>query len=488
MVGLELLGAPAHRMLRALAAREVGCRELIESCLRRIEAVNPRLNAVVALDGDRAVEEAARADRALARGEGLGPLHGLPITVKDSIETEGLPATCGLRGLAGHRPAADAPAVARLRAAGAIVLGKTNTCPLEQDAVTDNPVYGLTVNPWDPGRTPGGSSGGSAAAVAAGLSALDLAADDAGSIRIPASYCGVSGHKPTYRLIPVLGHIPPMPGDLREPDLGVLGPIARSARDLDLALGVLAGPGPADAVAWRLALPPPPDRPLRVACWFDDPAAPIDDEVRRCLERAAGALADAGARVRPVDAPVGGLAEYERLYNVLGLSPHNHLLPERDYESLLALREDDGPLGVYARGVTASTREWNLADEERARLRARWAEFFRSFDVLLTPATQTAAFPHPPPGERRLLVNGESRPFSVAWTVVAGLCHLPATVTPAGRTSGNLPAGIQIIAPYLRDRTALATAALLEARLPPPPPPPLPGGGVDHGGGSPPPG
>src|SRR6266849_1336134 len=249
----------ATALAAALRRREIGCQELLDRYLERVARLNPALNAIVTLDAERARAAAERADRELASG----PLHGLPMTVKDTFETAGLRTTAGAPVLADYVPASDASAVARLRAAGALIFGKTNTPTFAADAQTYNPVFGTTNNPWDRARSPGGSSGGSAVAMAAGLSALELGSDIGGSIRNPAHYCGVYGHKPTHGIVPGRGHIPGPPGTLAEVDIGVVGPLARSADDLDLALSVLAGPAEDRGRAWLLELPPPRRGSLR---------------------------------------------------------------------------------------------------------------------------------------------------------------------------------------------------------------------------------
>lgn len=465
----DLAYAPAHLQVAALSRGEISARELLDLYLSRVETRDPVINAVVTLDAERAIDQAARADRAHAHGERFGPLHGLPMTIKDSIETKDLRTTCGRTGLADHVPARDAVAVARLRSAGAVIFGKTNTPAFEMSSVTDNELFGLTRNPWDPGRTTGGSSGGSAAALAAGLTALELGADDAGSNRMPAHFCGVYGHKPSYGLVPTRGHIPPRPGSLIRPDLGVLGPLARSATDLTMALRILAGPDDADARAWRLTLPEPAARPFRLAYWFDDPHAPVDDEVRRCLDHAVAALRSAGFQLTEVFQPVIGLREHQRMFAALGDSLFSHLMPVERYERLRALADGDGEAADRARALTVSKRDWNLMDEERQRLRAEWARFFESFDALLTPVVQTPAFPHPSEADRRPIVTGETRPYPtiIAWVSLANSCYLPATAAPVGLTPARLPVGIQIIGPYLDDLTPLAVAAHLEELLPP---------------------
>jgi amidase len=253
----ELAFSGAVELVDAIRNREVSSRELLDHYLKRIAQVNPKLNAVVTLDAERAGKRAAEADEALVRGQSWGPLHGLPISVKDLFETAGIRTTAGALRFSGHVPATDAVAVARLEAAGAIVMGKTNTPVFGSDAQSYNKVFGTTNNPWDLSRSPGGSSGGSAAAIAGGLTGLELGSDIGGSIRGPAHCCGVYGIKPTYGIIPMRGHIPPVPGTLAEIDIVAAGPIARSADDLELALLALAGPSSERKIAWRLELPRP---------------------------------------------------------------------------------------------------------------------------------------------------------------------------------------------------------------------------------------
>jgi len=476
----EVPFASAVALLGALDDGEISARELLEVYLERIGKLNPALNAVVTLDEEGARAAAAAADEARAGGRAHGrPLLGLPVTVKDSLETAGLRTTAGARELAGHLPLTDAPAVARLRAAGAVIAGKTNLPSWAADVQTTNPLFGTTANPWDPARSPGGSSGGSAAALAAGLSALELGSDIGGSVRVPAHWCGVAGHKPSWGVIPSRGHIPPPPGSLAPTDLAVVGPLARSAADLVLAFDVLAGPDHGDAVGWRLELPRPRHDRLdgyRVAVWFDDPDCPLAGEVRDVLEAAVASLAGAGALVAGQgDAPppvtlAGQARPYQRLLQaVMGAG-----LPDGLFADLVAVAEgagpgDDDPHVRFARDVTARMRDWHPANEERHRTRARWAGFFRHHDVLLTPVAPTVAIPHDhrPIPERHLMVDGQRRPYwdVILWPSLANFAGLPATVVPAGLAESGLPVGIQILGPYLEDRTTLAFAALVETVL-----------------------
>jgi amidase len=454
---------PAVELARAIRQREIGCRELLDHYLARIERLNTRVNAVVTLDSERARRRAEAADAALARGDTWGPLHGLPMTIKDSLETAGIRTTSGAPELAEHVPAVDAPAVARLVAAGAIVFGKTNLPTYASDAQTYNPIFGTTNNPWDAARTPGGSSGGSAAAMAAGLSALELGSDIGGSIRNPSHYCGVYGHKPTYGIVPTRGHIPGPPGALLEVDLGVVGPLARAADDLGLALDVLAGPLPDRALAWRLALPQPRRdalRDYRVAAWLDDPACPVDTAVRERLEAAVAQLRRAGVRVDERARPDFDLAEAFETYGQMLWPIMTSTMPEDAFATLSSIADQPGEMGRFARWTAIRYRHWLAAAERREQYRAAWAALFRDYDILLCPVTPVAAHPHDQ-GDflaRKLRVNGAERPYLdvIVWCgVIGNLSLLPVTVAPVGRTPAGLPVGVQIVGPHLEDRTPI---------------------------------
>src|ERR1700694_3687334 len=251
---VDLDFATTTELTRAVRNRTISSRELLDHILARVDQHNPGLNAIVAFDLDRARAAADAADAATTKGDAAGSLHGLPMTVKDVWETEGLVTTSGAPELKDYVPQADALAVGRLKAAGAIIFGKTNTPLYAGDFQTFNDVYGLTNNPWNTSRTAGGSSGGAAAAVAAGLTPLELGSDIGGSIRNPAHFNGGYGLKPSWGVVPSRGHIPGPPGSLVESDVNCNGPLARSLEDLRLALGVVAGPGPEDAAGWRLEL------------------------------------------------------------------------------------------------------------------------------------------------------------------------------------------------------------------------------------------
>ncbi len=468
----------ASECLALLQSGEVTSLELVDSCIARIEALNPKLNAVVAKDYERARERARAADSARSSGTDLGALHGLPMTIKDSLETAGLVTTSGAPELRGHVPAEDAVAVQRVVHAGAIVLGKTNLPLYASDWQSFNAVYGRTNNPWDVTRTVGGSSGGSAASLAAGFVPLEIGSDIAGSIRTPASSCGVYGHKTTHGIVPPRGHIPGPPGTKGEPDLAVLGPMARTASDLALALDVIAGPDTLDRGGWSLELPPPRAQTLkefRVAYWLDDPLCPVDSKVRTELEATIEALRP---QVQLVELDLPFRLEsivplYVRLLlGVVGtdmpkplkvlartLSPYYALMDRMGMNPSLLTKN-------AVRGLQLSHADWNRADEGRTRLRWQCHELFKEIDVLLTPITPVTAFPHQTEGNllsRTITVDGKKRPYMdhIPWIALATSAYLPATSAPVGITSDRLPVNIQIIGPYLGDKTTIRFAELL---------------------------
>ncbi|HJV50716.1 MAG TPA: amidase [Noviherbaspirillum sp.] len=465
---------PATALAAAIRNRELGSRELLEHYLQRVERFNHDINAIVTLDIERARRRADLADAAIARGESWGPLHGVPMTVKDAYETEGIRTTAGATPFSAYVPSSNAAAVQRLLGAGAVIFGKTNVPTFSMDVQTYNPIFGTTNNPWDLSRSPGGSSGGAAAALAAGLSALELGSDLAGSIRLPAHYCGVYGHKPSHGLVSLRGHIPGPPGTLSEPDIAVAGPLARAPEDLALALDILAGPEVERAAAWSLRLPPPRRerlREFRVAAWFDAEECPIGSEVRTCYQELLAALRAEGVTVDENARPAFGFAHAHRTFVSLLLSATSPGVPAEQFRWMAAqaeqLAEDDhGPGAGFLRGTTLRHRDWLSINEARLRLRAAWADFFRNYDVLLCPVAPGAALAHDhsePMHARTILIDGKPQSYlrTMDWAGVIGVAHLPATVAPVGQTPGGLPVGIQIVGPYLEDRTPIAFAQRL---------------------------
>jgi amidase len=471
-------------VLKDLDARRIGSLELLDHLLARTERLDPPLNAIVVRDVERARERAREADAARQRGESWGRLHGLPMTVKECFDVEGLPTTAGSPSLKANAATRHADAVQRLVDAGAIIFGKTNVPLFAGDLQTYNEVYGTTNNPWDVTRGPGGSSGGSAAALAAGLTPLELGSDIGGSIRNPAHFCGVYGHKPSYGLVSVRGHVPGPPDSLLQPDIGVAGPLARSAEDLDLALSVMAGPNGFDAPAWKVALPRPRHKKLqdyRIAVCADDPFCPVDAEIAGLIRDAAAALAKKGARVadaRPdLDFGASFRHFYQMLASTLGADFPDPLVRSLEARAHAASPDSTSYRDLFARGVAMRHGAYIAAAAERQRQRAVWADFFRDWDVFLCPVLMTAAFPHdhaPDMLSRRLEVNGEMRSYgdAMCWAGLIGNVRLPATAVPIGRTKAGLPVGMQIVGPYCEDRTpidlAKRLATLVGGFVPPP--------------------
>lgn len=453
---------PAHRQAEAIRARELSSVELLEHYLGRIERHNPAINAVVTVVEEAARDAARAADAATVAGGELGPLHGVPHTIKDAIETAGIRSTGGAVELADHVPVQDAPAVAALKRAGSIVFGKTNLPRWSGDGQSYNELFGITNNPWDLTRTPGGSSGGAAAAVAAGLTSFEVGTDIGGSVRMPSAFSGIWGHKPSFGLIPTLGYLDSVGGGRIEADVNVFGPMARSVDDLELLLGLLAGPTPDRAPAWRVELPAPRHQRLadfRVGAWLDDPACPIDDEIRAVLERAVDTLEAAGVTVDRAARPAIDFGEAAKLgIQLISVAT-----------SVSVSDADMAALAEKSRGAANHAQRhhtWLARDLRRTELRAAWAQYFRSHDILLCPVSMTAAFPHQTTGtwrERTLTVNGAVRPYTelVDWTSMIGMAYLPVTTPPLGRTASGLPVSVQVVGPYCEDRTALQFARLL---------------------------
>jgi amidase len=475
----------ASQMAVAIHEGRLGSAELLELHLDRVRRHNPSLNAIVVLDEERARNRAREADAATARGESWGPLHGVPMTVKESFDIAGLPTTWGNPALSDNIATSNAATIDGLLKAGAVIFGKTNVPLLLADWQSFNAIYGSTNNPWDHGRTPGGSSGGSAAALAAGLSALELGSDIGASIRNPAHFCGVYGHKPSYGIVPQSGHS--IPGARVPIDMLVCGPLARSAEDLTVALNAIAGPEPTNRAAWTLKLPKSRKTELkdfRIALKLDDPNCSVDTEVADRIQAVADAAAKAGAKVTDRAWPKFDPLRAHSLYLQLLRGATGALLGQDVIGGLrakapLLSSEDQSSSARMLRGILQDHRAWFAAHEERERIRDSWAEFFEDYDVLLCPAGSMAAFPHDQKRdrtERKLVINGREEEFNIHvpgfWAGIANLPYLPATVAPAGRTPSGLPVGVQILGPYLHDHTTIEFARLLarvtEGFVPPP--------------------
>jgi amidase len=466
----------AGELVPALASRQVSSRELVDSAIARIEALDPKIKAVVVRDFDRARAAADAADAALARGE-CHPLLGLPMTVKEAFNVAGLPTTWGHLKFKDWRPDADALVVQRLKAAGAIILGKTNVPVDLGDWQSYNEVYGTTNNPWDPTRSPGGSSGGAAAALAAGFVPLELGSDIGGSLRCPAHFCGVFSHKPSLDLVPWRGAGPPQtPAIAVRGDLAVIGPMARSAADLALELAVVVGPDELmDGIGYKLALPPPRHDKLadfRVLVIDGHPLCPTAASISIALDGLANRLAKLGCSLLRTSPKMPDLARTTRNYvELLGaflsadLSPDERLRTEAAAQ---ALSPDNLSLpAAFLRGQTMSHAAWIRTSRIRSGLRAGWQALFEDVDIVLCPPMPTVAFRQDhssPMGARELDIDGKKVPYDdqIAWAGIATSNGLPATTMPIGHDDDGLPIGVQIIGGYLDDNTTIAFAGLVE--------------------------
>lgn len=442
-------------LITALESGEVGAVELLDHHLERIERLDSAINAVITLEPERARAEASAIDDARVAGRPLGPLAGVPITVKDALATEGIRSTGGAAELADHVPHEDAATVTTVRDAGAVVFGKTNIPRWSGDYQTTNELFGTTNNPWAPDRTAGGSSGGPAAAVAMGFTGFEIGTDIGGSIRVPSSFCGVFGHKPSFGVVPTDGYLDSTRYHRNRADVNVFGPIARSIDDLALLFDLLAGPSPDDAAGWRLELPPSRARVLgdfRVTAWLDDPFCPVDPTVLDVLVHAVRELEAAGAHIdhdrRPALDPATAAADGALLISLA-----------------TAVSENDDVADVAGPGRAVSHREWDVRHRRRGELRRIWSDFFTETDILLCPVTPVPAFRHVHTVDGSNWAEATLRDFGdrpyrdlLGWNALVGSVYLPVTTPPVGRTVDGLPVGIQVVAPYLHDHTALTFA------------------------------
>ena len=468
----DLLLLPATMLRQRLLAREISSVDLAKAALARIETVNPAINALIALDPAGALAAAAESDARLARGEARA-LEGLPVSVKDAFNVAGFTASVGAPALRERRPEADAPAVAKLRAAGAVIVGKSNTPVFASDFQTYNPVHGVTNHPRDARLSPGGSSGGGAAAIASGMTALELGSDLGGSLRWPAHACGVFALKPTWGLVSTHGSVPPPPNKilLRDADCLVAGPLARAAPDLAMMLDVVAGP----RVGPRRAPLKPARRAsakgMRVALWASDPFAPADSSVRAAVVEAALRLASQGAEVDDSARPGFSFAEAFELFALYnhGIVAWGLPVKLRDRLAATASHYAKGDLShraLQARGARLTPGDYRAMDLRRLALQRHWARFFQRFDVVLCPPAPVGAIAHdhnPDIHQRVIQVDGIARPYLdfLQWSALASGPGLPATAAPVGLGPDGLPRGVQIIAALDEDLTAVAAAAMI---------------------------
>ena len=460
----DLTKEPITTLVELIRSGTISPVQVVEAYLRRIEAINPKLNAIVTLAED-VKEKAREAEATVRRGDAVGPLHGVPLTIKDTIETAGLRTTSGSARRAEFIPKRDAPAVARLKAAGAIVIGKTNAAEMAMDYTADNPVFGRTNNPYDLSLTPGGSSGGEGAAIASCMSPGGIGSDLAGSIRIPSHFCGIAGLKPTVGRVPGAGQFPPSTGPY---SLGAaIGPMARSVSDVHLLFDVLAGivtsAPAADNARKLLESRRASMRGWRVACYSDDGVTPVSEETRVAVETAAQALAGAGLSIEQTRPPA-----IERGHELwLKIFSRASVVQLRN---VYAGHEEKGGDFIRWRLATADDTPAPSLDDyinswmERDRLRASLVEWMEETPLILAPVGATAAYPH---GTHKVTVGDRTlntfRAFSYSQTF--NVFDLPAVVVPAGRSLAGLPIGVQIIGRPFAEETILVAAAIVEEAL-----------------------
>jgi Asp-tRNA(Asn)/Glu-tRNA(Gln) amidotransferase A subunit family amidase len=458
---LDLTFLPAVEMARQVREKKVSPVALATAHLKKIEKLNPMLNAFVQVDADRVLTEAHQAEEAILREDAVGPLHGVPISIKSSIDVAGMRGESGTRLRAGTVAASDAPLVSRLRNAGAIILGVTNTPELLMAWETDNLLYGKTNNPWDLARTAGGSSGGESAAIAAGMSSGGVGSDGGGSIRVPAHFCGICGLKPTPGRIPSTGHYPPSGGPFAL--LGVVGPMARSIDDLKLLFEVMQGPDDGDTCAAPVPLCWPSDQQLqrlRIGYFEDDGRTPVIPEIRQAVQIAAKALSEAGFNVEPFRPQ--GLEEARALWKKFFVKVGGMLI----HPMFSAREQDRSPM-------LKQFLEWSLAEPalsgddllhawiRRDTLRAEFLVQMRQYPILLCPPAAVAAFRH---GERSWTIDGKTVHYLDAWSYTEwfNLLGNPAAVVPVRQSSEGLPVGVQIVGRPWEEEQVLCVAAAVE--------------------------
>jgi amidase len=472
-MSLALPFKTAKQLAAAVRKKKIGCLELLDLYLKRVEAHNPALNAIIATDIPAARKRARAADKAVSAGKKLGPLHGVPMTIKESFDVAGYPTTWGDPAFKDGIAKTNSLVAQRMSDAGVTLFGKTNIPLMLADWQSYNEIYGSTNNPWDLGRTPGGSSGGSGAALAAGLTGIDAGSDIGASIRNPAHYCGVFGHKPTWGVVSPKGHA--LAGSVAYGDIGVVGPLARGAEDLEIAMDVMAGPDAIDGRGWTLSLPRTKKKSLRefkVAVLLTDPNSEVDTSVQQQIQQLAGFLAKSKAKVSMTARPAIDTAELNDVYIRLLRSATSGRMSDELYEKALSEAKDFpvSDMSYYAqmqRGNSLPHRAWLQVNEKRHKMRLAWDAFFEDYDLMLCPVAATAAFPHDQTGlrhKRTIVVNNKKLPVvdQIFWAGYSGVALLPSTVAPIGLTDDGLPVGVQIIAPQYGDYTSIAFAKLLE--------------------------
>jgi amidase len=472
-MSLALPFKTAKQLAAAVRKKKIGCLELLDLYLKRVEAHNPALNAIIATDIPAARKRARAADKAVSAGKKLGPLHGVPMTIKESFDVAGYQTTWGDPAFKDSIAKTNSLVAQRMTDAGVTLFGKTNIPLMLADWQSYNEIYGSTNNPWDLGRTPGGSSGGSGAALAAGLTGIEAGSDIGASIRNPAHYCGVFGHKPTWGVVSPKGHA--LAGAVAYGDIGVVGPLARGAEDLEIAMDVMAGPDAIDGRGWTLSLPRPKKKNLRdfkVAVLLTDPNSEVDASVQQQIQKLADFLGKNKTKVSMTARPAIDTSELNDVYIRLLRSATSGRMSDELYEKAQSEAKDfpASDMSYYAqmqRGNSLPHRTWLQLNEKRHKMRLAWDAFFEDHDLMLCPVAATAAFPHDQTGlrhKRTIVVNDKKVPVvdQIFWAGYSGVVLLPSTVAPIGLTGDGLPVGLQIIAPQYGDYTSIAFAKLLE--------------------------
>ena len=471
----------AIQAAKAIKAGVISSRELTKHVFNRIKKHNKKINAFVTLNEEQALKQARKADNDLAKGISRGPLHGLPILIKDQFRTAGLRTTCGFPDLADYVPKENAVAVQKLLNAGAVIIGKTNTPIGASDIQTYNPVAGTTNNPWDVNRTSGGSTGGGAAALAAGFGFLELGADLAGSIRTPSNFCGIYGHKSSLNLVSAQGVIPPLPS-LVSPainlaglnDLAVIGPMARSAADLKLELEILAGPAQEDTVAYKWRLPKPRKTKLKdykIGYVINDAFCPVHPEIQSIIGNTVDALRKEGVKLKEGwPEGINFASIFETYFKLMAAYVSQSPFFTDELINMMKLLYGM-PYGEtqrqYVEGLTISHKNWVALGVIRLSSRLAWQEYFKTFDAFLMPANCIPAFAHNHDRNfwGRVMESSDGSRYyaeTFKWISIATLAGCPVTVIPVGKTAANLPVGIQIMGPYMEDGTPLDLAVKME--------------------------
>jgi len=473
----------ADQLAKLIIDKEISSVELLDYYISRVEKYNSDINAIVVKDYENAKQAAKKADKELSKGNILGRLHGVPMTIKDSYDLAGTVTTRGNPALKDNFASKDALSVERLKNAGAVIFGKTNVPYNLADFQSYNEIYGTTNNPWDLTRSPGGSSGGSAAALASGMTGFETGSDIGGSIRNPAHFCGVFGHKPTWGLLPPRGHA--APNVLAQSDLTVIGPLGRSAQDLETGVLVMGGPDEIDGTGLKMNLKRSDKESLKeykIAAWVNQDFAPVNQETQNRVINVAETIISNKGIIDFEAKPNFDILEAMDTYASLLHPTMAARSSEEDYQKLLDKFEEldsydknksttldpthDSQSAYTLKKQLSSLRDYNIANEKRTHLRWAWHEFFKDYDAVIAPIMATDAIKHNHGafGDRTVIVDNDERPYfeQIFWAGLAIASYLPSTVIPTGLSEKGLPIGIQIIGPQYGDLKTIGLAKLLE--------------------------